>query len=83
MKARYFADARLAKRAGTAPPARCEPIPHAWQAWTHTAPVPDAVGGAAKTEGEGAPTEAAVDDELLDELLPDDAPGVQGTADLA
>lgn len=83
MKARYFADARLAKRAGTAPPARCEPIPHAWQAWTHTAPVPDAVGVTTKTEGEGGTTQAAADDELLDELIPDDAPGVQGTADLA
>jgi type IV secretion system protein VirD4 len=37
MKARYYADPRLARRAALPPPARAEPIPHAWDTWTYVA----------------------------------------------
>ena len=87
MKARYFADARLAKRAGTPPPERCEPIAHAWETWTHSASERAAEGAPTERAGEGAPAEAAPAagsaEELFDELLPDETPRGHPTAELA
>jgi type IV secretory pathway TraG/TraD family ATPase VirD4 len=87
MKARYFADARLAKRAGTPPPDRCEPIAHAWEMWTNSASERAAVGAPTERAGEGAPAEAApvagAAEDLFDELLPDETPRGQATAELA
>ncbi|MCP5055140.1 MAG: IncP-type conjugal transfer protein TraG [bacterium] len=88
MKARYFADARLAKRAGLMPPDRCEPIPHGWQEWTHSAEESDHIDASTGRAGDAARADSAADTvsggDLLDELLPDDeTPAVQATADLA
>jgi type IV secretion system protein VirD4 len=65
MKARYFTDPRLARRAALQPPATPEPIPHAWDTWTFVAPDEGAPSHAARAV-------AATEETGLDSLLPEE-----------
>jgi type IV secretion system protein VirD4 len=87
MKARYFEDPRLERRARIPAPIRCEPIPHRCDTWAHVAaraPVPGEEAAA------GAGNERDIDGELAaralegergyDELLPDAADEEESSA---
>jgi len=65
MKARYFNDSRLARRAAIAPPATVEPIPHAWNTWIFVAPDEGAPSSA-------SPAAAPTEETGLDSLLPEE-----------
>lgn len=85
MKGRYFEDPRLERRTRLRPPSRCEPIPHAWDTWSHVEATVREEGGAA-----GAPEVRDVDAELAaresegeggyDDLLPDDGDEEESSA---
>jgi type IV secretion system protein VirD4 len=65
MKARYFSDPRLARRAALPPPATAEPIPHAWDMWIFVAPDQGA-------RSRAAPSVVATEETGLDSLLPEE-----------
>ena len=65
MKARYFSDPRLARRAALPPPATAEPILHAWDTWSFVAPDEGARSSA-------SPTASPKEETGLDSLLPEE-----------
>jgi len=73
MKARYFSDSRLARRAAIAPPATVEPIPHAWDTWRYVSPTEGASAPEGSASARAAPPTAADAEETgLDSLLPEE-----------
>jgi type IV secretion system protein VirD4 len=76
MKGRYFEDPRLEHRTRVPAPSLCEPIPHAWDTWSHAESLGSEAAGTSAVEERDVDAELAAGSSGgeggLDDLLPDD-----------